>query len=265
MGRRISVPMTNGSRNERWLAAKITGPSWGMCSRPTRLRRKYKWKNGCRTPRAIQYTNGFAPCSRARACSLSACIVRDNPGLCGSSQLPLVALDRTRTARGALAGAVAAGVWAAQQPLDKMVFGSCYDDVELLGKAVTRGPAWPAVGAALHVANGALFGAVYANAAPRMPLPSWARGPAAALAEHFTTWPLTGLTDSLHPARDDLPKLLPSPRAFAQATWRHLLFGVVLGELERRLNAPDAPEMPDYETVVSSNGHGRFEAAVSAP
>ena len=165
--------------------------------------------------------------------------------------------------RGALAGAVAAGVWAAQQPLDKRVFGLDYDDTELLGKLVTRGAGWLPVGAALHLANGAAFGALYANVAPRMPLPSWARGPAAALAEHFTTWPLTGLTDSLHPARGDLPRLLPSPRAFAQATWRHLLFGVVLGELERRLNPHTEDQIPDYEHVVSSNGHGRFEEAVT--
>jgi hypothetical protein len=175
-----------------------------------------------------------------------------------------MAFDRAQTLRGALAGAVAAGVWAAQQPFDKRVFGFDYDDTELLGKLVTRGPGWLPAGAALHLANGAAFGAAYANLAPRMPLPSWARGPAAALAEHFSTWPLAALSDSLHPARDDMPRLLPSPRAFAQATWRHLLFGVVLGELERRLNAPDAPEMPDYEAVISSNGHGRFEAAVSA-
>jgi hypothetical protein len=176
-----------------------------------------------------------------------------------------MAFDRAQTLRGALAGAVAAGVWVAQQPLDKRLFSLDYDDTELLGKLVTRGPGWVPVGAALHVANGAAFGALYANVAPRLPLPSWARGPAAALAEHFSTWPLTGLSDSLHPARGEMPRLLPSPRAFAQATWRHLLFGVVLGELERRLNAPDAPEMPDYEAVISSNGHGRFEAAVSTP
>src|SRR5205809_1056971 len=51
--------------------------------------------------------------------------------------------DQARTARGAVAGAVAAGLWAAQQPLDKRVFGVDYDDTELLGKTVTDGPAWP--------------------------------------------------------------------------------------------------------------------------
>ncbi len=71
----------------------------------------------------------------------------------------------TRTLRGALAGAAAAGVWAAQQPLDKQVFGSDYDDVELLGKFVTSESAWLPIGLAMHLQNGALFGAAYANVA----------------------------------------------------------------------------------------------------
>jgi hypothetical protein len=168
-------------------------------------------------------------------------------------------IDRGKTIRGAFAGALAAGVWAAQIPLDKRVFGSDFDDVELLGKALTRRSAWPLAGWALHLQNGALFGALYANLAPRTPLPSWARGPAAALGENFATWPLVALTDRLHPARADLPAAFASPRALAQSTWRHLLFGVVLGELERRLNAPEELEAPDYLQTVSSNGHGRPE------
>jgi hypothetical protein len=171
--------------------------------------------------------------------------------------------DQARTARGALAGAVAAGLWAAQQPLDKRVFGVDYDDTELLGKTVTRGSAWPVAGWAMHLANGALFGAIYANAAPRIPLPSWARGPAAGLAEHVATWPSMTLVDRLHPARKDLPDLALNPRAFGQGVWRHLLFGVVLGELERRLNPPADPDVPSYEHVASTNGHGNLEAALS--
>jgi hypothetical protein len=174
-----------------------------------------------------------------------------------------VALDRTRTARGALAGAVAAGVWAAQQPLDKAVFGTGYDDVELLGKAVTRGPYWAPVGVAMHVANGALFGAVYANLAPLVPLPAWARGPAAGWVEHVTSWPLSRASDRFHPARKDLEPISRNPRAFAQGAWRHLLFGAILGELERRLNPPEEDVPPPYEAFVSSNGHGRIEHAVA--
>lgn len=172
-------------------------------------------------------------------------------------------IDRAKTVRGALAGAVAAGVWAAQQPADKTVFGVDYDDTELLGKAVTRGRAWPVVGLAMHLGNGAALGAVYATVAPRMPVPSWSRGPIVGLAEHLATWPLTVVVDRLHPARDDMPRLAGSWRAFAQATWRHALFGIVLGELERRLNPPPDPELPSYEHVVSSNGHGRLEHAVT--
>lgn len=170
-----------------------------------------------------------------------------------------VPIDRARTIRGALAGALAAGVWAAQMPLDKRMFGSDFDDVELLGKALTRGPAWRPAGWALHLQNGALFGALYANVAPRVPLPSWARGPLAALGENFATWPLTALSDRLHPARSELPAAFSSPRALAQSTWRHLLFGVLLGEFERRLNAAAPIEAPDYSRFASTNGHGRLE------
>jgi hypothetical protein len=140
-----------------------------------------------------------------------------------------------RSARGALAGALAAAAWAAQQPLDKRVFGFPFDDVELLGKAVTRGPHWRLVGTTMHLANGAAFGALYAQLAPHARrLPAWSRGPAAALGEHIASWPATALTDRFHPARAELPRLHGSPRAYAQAAWRHLVFGAVLGELERR-------------------------------
>src|SRR5437588_5059124 len=135
-------------------------------------------------------------------------------------------VDRARTMRGAIAGAAAAAVWALQTPLDKRVFGCDYDDVEVLGKAITRGPAWRPIGLALHIQNGAMFGAAYANIAPTVPLPSWTRGPLAALIENFSAWPLAAVSDRVHPAREELPVLASSARAFAQATWRHLLFGI---------------------------------------
>jgi hypothetical protein len=171
-----------------------------------------------------------------------------------------MAIDRTRTLRGALAGAAAAAVWAAQQPLDQRVFGVPYDDTELLGKWLTRGPAWRAVGIALHLQNGAAFGALYANLAPSLPVPAPARGPLAGLAEHLGTWPGTAALPRVHPAAADFPRLWGSGRAFAQATWRHILFGVVLGELERRLNPPlAAPPTPMTDERAATNGHGRVE------
>jgi hypothetical protein len=154
-------------------------------------------------------------------------------------------VDINRTLRGAFAGAVGAGVWLAQQPLDKRVFGCEYDDARLLGRLVGGSPA---VGALLHIQNGLVFGAVYANVAPRMPLPAVLRGPVAGLAEHVASWPAIVVVDA---------SLARSGRAFAQGVWRHVLFGTVLGELERRLGAPgDAGGGRIDDAAVASNGHG---------
>ena len=171
-------------------------------------------------------------------------------------------MDVRRRLNGSLAGGLAAAAWAAQQPLDKRVGGSAYDDVELLGKVVTRGPGWPLVGAALHVANGALLGAVYAQLRPFLPGPPVARGVLAGMVEHLALWPLVTFVDHLHPARDELPALSGNGQAHAQAVWRHALFGVALGLLEASLNADRHAEPLDYE--VSPNGFGDIEAAAGA-
>lgn len=173
-------------------------------------------------------------------------------------------MELRRTANGALAGAVAAAAWAAQQPLDRRAFGTRYDDVELLGKLVTRESGWPAAGLAIHLANGAAFGVVYALLRPSFPGPPIAAGATAGLAEHVGLWPLVRLVDQLHPARGELEPLSGNRRAYAAAAWRHLLFGLVLGEVERRLNGGEAFKRME-EVPVSSNGHGNIEhAAVGA-
>lgn len=169
--------------------------------------------------------------------------------------------------RGALAGALAAGVWAAQQVLDKRVFGVDYDDAELLGSALTRERGTPttyALGTALHVANGALFGAAYAAVSPAIGGPGPLRGVAAGLGEHLATWPLTRLIAAAHPAADEFPQLWGDRRAFAQSTWRHVLFGVVLGTLEERLNPPPGEAAQAEEDHSTSNGHGNVEHLVVA-
>lgn len=170
---------------------------------------------------------------------------------------------RTRTLRGAFSGLVAAAVWALAQPLDKLLLDCQYDDVELLGKAVTRGSGWYPIGLAMHLWNGALFGAAYSNVASYLPVPPPLRGPAVALSEHVALWPLGSVSDRLHPARKELPQLSGNGRAFAQAVVRHLLFGVVLGELERRLNASPETAPPPSQVNFSTNGHGSIERAIS--
>ena len=167
-----------------------------------------------------------------------------------------------RSLGGALAGGLAAAGWAAQQPLDKRAFGSRFDDVELLGKLFTRGRTWPLAGVALHVQNGALFGLAYAELQPFMRGPRLARGLSAGLAEHLLSWPLVRVVDRHHPARRELPPLWGNHRAFLQATWRHLLFGALLGELERRLNRRQTAPGP---VPASSNGHGDLERTTAEP
>jgi hypothetical protein len=174
------------------------------------------------------------------------------------------ALGRPRTLRGALCGAFAAAVWAFIQPLDKLAFKSSYDDIELLGRALTSGERWYPAGLAFHLANGAVFGAVYANVAPALPLPPIARGPVVALGEHLAFWPLASFSDRLHPARDRLPTLAGNRRAFGQSAWRHLLYGFLLGELERRLNAAPEAAPPEPDAAYSSNGRGSLEDAMPA-
>jgi uncharacterized protein DUF6789 len=142
--------------------------------------------------------------------------------------------------RGAAAGAVATAVMTAEQPLDKRLFDSKYDDVEILGRLVTRGDGWQPIGFALHVQNGAIFGAAYTRLKPSLPGPAVLRGLLVGLIEHVATWPMTVLVDRYHPARKELPKLAANRRAFGQATIRHAVFGIVLGLLEDALNNRNA-------------------------
>jgi len=171
-------------------------------------------------------------------------------------------VDLKRSVNGAIAGGLAAAIWAAQQPADKRLLDSDHDDVELLGKLVTRGEGWSLAGLALHVQNGVVFGAAYAQLRPFLPGHPVVRATTMALVEHVATWPLGRLADRHHPARKELTKLTNNRRAFAQAAWRHVLFGAVLGELERRLNVEGEDEPP--KVPVSSNGHGNIEMAVGA-
>jgi hypothetical protein len=138
-----------------------------------------------------------------------------------------------RKLRSASAGAAAATVWGLLEPLDQRVFACDYSDIALLGKAVTRGPRWRSAGFAVHALNGAIFGVVFDGARRRLAIEPRRLALGMALAEHLLLYPLCYLVDRHHPARGEegIPPLLTNPRAFAQATFRHALFGVVLGRL----------------------------------
>jgi hypothetical protein len=134
--------------------------------------------------------------------------------------------------RAALAGASAALVWAAFEPVDKRLFRNDYSDVAVLGKFVTRSRGWPLVGIAVHALNGAVFGIAFEEARRRTSAPPRPLALKLALAEHVALYPLSYLVDIRHPARGE-PGVgrLFGARGFAQATVRHALFGAVLGRL----------------------------------
>jgi hypothetical protein len=118
--------------------------------------------------------------------------------------------------RAAAAGSVAAVVWGLQEPLDQRVFGCDYSDVLFLGRGHRP------VGFVVHAANGALFGLAFDALRRRVDVDQRRLALALAIGEHLALWPFISLVDR---------SLVTSPRAFAQATYRHALFGFVLGRL----------------------------------
>jgi hypothetical protein len=118
--------------------------------------------------------------------------------------------------RAAAAGSVAAALWGLQEPLDQRVFGCDYSDVLFLGRGRRS------LGFAVHMANGALFGVAFDAVRRRVDVDQRRLALALALGEHVVLWPFISFVDR---------SLVTSPRAFAQATYRHALFGLVLGRL----------------------------------
>jgi len=131
--------------------------------------------------------------------------------------------------RGAVAGAVAAAVWVAAEPLGQRIFRTPYSDVRLLGALLNARAPWRRVGIAAHLVNGALFGALFR----RMGGAGWRQGLVVAEVENLVLWPAMALIDRIHPDRrsGSWPPLVSNPRVFAYEATMHALFGVVLGLL----------------------------------
>ena len=140
-----------------------------------------------------------------------------------------------RHVRAAAAGAAAATVWGLVEPLDTRLFRSEYRDVALLGKLVTSGRGWKAAGYALHAANGAIFGLVFDAALRRSGVGPRRLAAGLALAENLALYPLGIVSDRKHPRRGERDVTpLWSRRVFAQETFRHVVFGLVLGSIHSR-------------------------------
>jgi hypothetical protein len=140
-----------------------------------------------------------------------------------------------RHVRAAAAGAASATVWGLLEPLDTRLFRSDYRDIALLGKLVTSGRGWKAAGYGLHAANGAVFGLVLDAVLQRSRVGPRRLAVGLALAENVVLYPLGTVADRKHPRRGERDVgPLWSRRVFAQETFRHVVFGLVLGSIHSR-------------------------------
>ena len=194
----------------------ITGPVAGMCSRPMRAQPEVQVEERLQDRRARSSTRtGLTPARRASGSSSRGSIHRERStprGACavtvaGHGDRPHRTAPRRprRRRRRRRVGRPAAARQA-------RLFGVDYDDDRAARQGSSRaGRAWPVVGVAMHLANGALFGAVYAQ---RRAAPAAARRGRAA---RPPGWPSTSppgrsaaVSDRVHPARDELPALWPA-------------------------------------------------------
>ncbi len=131
--------------------------------------------------------------------------------------------------RGAAAGALAAVVWQACDPLLERTFGTPYSDPKLIGPFITRGRWEWLANLVTHAAAGAAFGHVFERLGGR----GVKQGVTAALVENTALWPGMVVFDRIHPRRRDgtWGPLVSSPRAFASASAGHAVFGCLLGLL----------------------------------
>jgi len=126
-----------------------------------------------------------------------------------------------------LAGIVAAGVWAAAEPaLGRALGVPWYSDRRLLGGLFRVGPE---AAIAIHLVNGAVFGATFERLGLRGPV----SGVVMAQAESLSLWPAMRVVDHVHEDRRSggWPPLWGNRRVFAYEVAAHALFGAVLGGL----------------------------------
>lgn len=134
-------------------------------------------------------------------------------------------------AAGVVAGSVAAAAYLVAMAIDIALTRYRSNDLRLLsGMVPGGGRAWPVVGTAMHMLNGAILGAVYGRLQHLLPGPGWVRGTIFALIENGILWPVITVLDRVHPdiqsgRMPEFNRAVP----FLQEIFRHIVYGVVLG------------------------------------
>ena len=134
-----------------------------------------------------------------------------------------------RTLRAAGAGMAAAATWVAVEPVFRRAFGGPHRELRLVGRMLAPERAWLPVGAAVHLANGAMFGIAFDRLGGR----GVRAAVIAAQVENAVLWPTMLIVDRLHPdvRSGAWPKLAGNRAVVAQELAGHAVFGVVLGAL----------------------------------
>lgn len=144
--------------------------------------------------------------------------------------MPAAPSPRVRhVALAAAAGAAATAAWAGAEPLLARRLGHAYTDVRLLGRFAAGERLWRPAGIAIHLSNGAAFGAFLALTGPTTPR----RAAGWTAVETLATWPLMAVADRIHPDRRSgrVPRLLTNRRVMVQEALMHALFAGVLAAL----------------------------------
>jgi hypothetical protein len=153
-------------------------------------------------------------------------------------------VSRVAPVSAVLSGVAGSVAYALEMGLDLCLLRPGFNDFTLLGRPLSRDPrAWPALGAGVHLLNGAAMGVLYARVRRFLPGPGWLRGLLFAQAENLLLWPLMPLVDRCHPARRE-GMLAPawSRTSFVAAVLRHAAYGVSVGVLySPRRSDPSEP------------------------
>ncbi len=153
--------------------------------------------------------------------------------------MPNIVSQDWRPGRAAAAGLVATAAYSIAMETDKYITDNHFNDVTfiegLLGDTGASSPRTAALAWALHFLNGAMLAEVYAAICKRfLPGPNWLKGMIFGGVFIAAVWPITPFVDRYHPMikSGQLPHLA-NWAAFWQNVLRHLVFGLVLGLLDR--------------------------------
>lgn len=149
----------------------------------------------------------------------------------------LPAFSPVQIGRVLLAGGVASGGYLCAQALDRRLTGNEYDDLLLWGGLLSSVPRRQrALGLGVHLTLGMSLAAVYSILLPSLPtMPGPIRGFLFAQLENSLAYPGVPLINRIHPeVRSGRLPRLTTIGYWAAETWRHAVYGLLLGALLRK-------------------------------